>query len=310
MHLTASQRSTVLAPWSLRIVLLALQLVLATAVLHRFAAFPTAVAVNLMLLSFAGCALAVLLAILALVQIWRHGSSGTGAAASALLVGGLLLIVPAYYLPLALRDTPIADVATDRSHPPAYQALGRIRLAAGIDPSVPPVTTAGPDSDLEPIVTTRSPGDVFDLTNDIMRQLDFNIVAEEAPGFSSEDGTIEATERTAVLGLTDDISIRISPDNGQTRIDLRSAARYPGLDFGRNAERARMMVRKLQSSIDANVPADPALAANAPLAAEADAGDAKKPSDTSGAATVLRRKKRSPVPAGAPSAPGQTTSRH
>ena len=303
MSLAASQRPTLLAPWSLRVVLLALQLIAVVAVLHRLAAFPTDVAVNLMLLSFAGCALAVLLAIAAMVQIWRFGAPGIGNASIALLVGCLILIVPAYYLPSTLRDASISDVATDPLNPPQFVALAKTRTAAGVIGDTKTLPSAAPELELEPLTTERSAGDVFDLANEVMRQLDLNIVAEEAPGFGSETGSIEATERTLVLGLTDDIAIRISPQGGKTRVDIRSSARYPRLDFGRNGERVRQIYNKLQSGIDASVPSDPALADAAP------ASDAK-PAGMSGAGTGLRRKKRVPAQRGVPDAPAPIVSQH
>ncbi len=306
MSLAAPQHPTRLAPWSLRVVLLALQLIVASAVLHRLAVFSTAVAVNLMLISLAGCVLAALLALLAMVQIWRRGVPGIGNASTALLIGVLVLIVPGYYVPLVLRDASVSDVATDPLHPPQFQSLSKVRLAAGAPPDQEAMQPAASALELEPVVTERSPNDVFDIANDIMRQLDLTIVAEEAPGFGSEVGVIEATERTIILGLTDDIAIRISPEGPRTRVDIRSASRYPKLDFGRNEERVRLIASRLQSGIDASVPSDPALAADAVAPAEA----GLKPAGTSGAGTGLRRKKRAPAQRGAPSAPGPIVSQH
>ncbi len=293
MPLHAPPSATIWGPWSLRVLLLAIQLIITTAVLHRFAAFPTAVAVNLVLVSLAACALAMLMGTLALAQVWRLGVPGSGPAATALALGGLVLIVPAYYLPMALRESSVFDIATDREHPPLFQALAKTRLAAGIIVDAPLQPVADPEQELEPVITDRSPGDVFDLTNEVMRQMDLNIVAEEAPGFGSEEGTLEATERTIILGLTDDISIRIRPGDGHTRVDIRSAARYPRLDFGRNAERVHSIARKLQSGIDASVPSDPALAADA---SQAPTAGTAKVAGTSGAGTGTRRKKRGLVP--------------
>ena len=294
MSLQRQERTTIYAPWSLRLVLLSAQLLLATAVLHRFAALQTTVAVNLMALAFVAAAIAGLGGVAALVQIWRNGWSGTLAAAGALLIGGTLLIIPAYYLPVILKGHAGFDASTDIKNPPAFQARGPARLAAGLDQALPPVGTTGTNATLEPVLTTRSPSDVFDLANDLMRELDLNIVAEEAPGFGTADGTIEASDRTFVLGLVDDIAIRIASEGGQTRIDIRSAARYPRLDLGRNSERVQLIARKLQAAIDASVPSDPA-------AAEASASvTAKPPAESAAQATVLHRKKRVLVQPGAP----------
>ena len=303
MSLPRIEKTTLFAPWSLRLVSLAIQLLLATIVLHRFAALPTTVAINLMAVAFAAAGVAALGAIAALVQVWRHGSAGASAAAGALLLGSSLLILPAYYLPVVMRSGATYDVSTDVAQPPAYQALARVRLAAGINQAAMPSA----DATLEPIVSTRSPSDVFDLANDLIRQLDLNIVAEQAPGFGEDDGSIEATDRTFLLGLIDDVSIRISTRSGATRVDVRSAARYPRLDLGRNAERVQLIVHKLQASIDASVPSDPSLAADA---ASGSNSAVKQPGGTAGAATVLRRKKRALSQPSAPGAPVPTALQH
>ncbi len=305
MSLAAAQRPTRLAPWALRLVLLALQLILAAAVLHRLAAFSTSVAVNLMLIGFAGCLLAALLAIAAMIQVWRLGGPGAGHAATALLIGGLALIAPAYYLPSTLGDASVSDVATDPANPPAFVALVKARTAAGAAAETTALHLAAPELELEPLLVERSATDVFDLASDVVRQFDYNIVAAEAPGFGTEAGTIEATERTMILGLTDDIAIRIVPEGGRTRVDIRSAARYPRLDFGRNGERVRAIARKLQTGIDASVPSEPALAAET-----SPAQPGVKPAGTSGAGTAVRRKKRAPAQRGAPNAPAPITSQH
>jgi uncharacterized protein (DUF1499 family) len=287
-------------------VLLALQLIVAAAALHRLAIFSTAVAVNLVLVSLAGCLLAGALAIGAMVQIWRLGVPGIGNATSAIAISALIFAVPAYYLPSLIRDTSIADVATDPVRPPGFVALTKVRTASGLPAEATKLAAPPPELELEPVITDRSPGDVFDIANDVMRQLDLSIVAEEAPGFGSEDGFIEASERTMVLGLTDDVAIRISPDNGRTRVDIRSAARYPRLDFGRNGERVKLIARRLQAGIDSSLPSDPALEAEAAPAPET----AVKAAGTSGAGTGVRRKRRVPAQRGAPGAPGLTASPH
>src|SRR5450631_676354 len=123
MSLQRLDQSTGFAPWSLRLVGLAIQLLLAAAVLHRFAALQTTVAVNLMVLAFAAAAVACLGSIAALVQIWRKGLAGTAAAAAAMLLGSGLLMIPAYYLPVMMRGGGTFDASTDAAQPPPFQAL-------------------------------------------------------------------------------------------------------------------------------------------------------------------------------------------
>ena len=311
MSLPRMQRTTPFAPWSLRIVSLASQLLVATTVLHRFAALPTGLAVNVMLVAFAACGVAVLGGVLALARIWRHGTPGAGAAAGALLIGALLLLVPAYYLPLVMRGGGGYDVSTDRAQPPAYVALAKARQAAGVEASVQPAAATTSELVVAPIVTTRTPSDVFDLANDVLKQLDLTVVAEEAPGFGDADGTMEASERTLILGLTDDIAIRIGSRDGATRIDVRSAARFPRLDLGRNQERVGLILQKLQASIDASLPSEDGQSADLGVApGDSRTRNVKTPGGTAGAGTVPHRKKRVPAQASAQGAPTLTISPH
>jgi hypothetical protein len=70
----------------------------------------------------------------------------------------------------------------------------------------------------------------------------------EAPGF------IETTDRSLILGLTDDIVVRVVAEDNASRVDVRSAARYGPLDFGRNAEHVRTILKEIAGRFEASVP--------------------------------------------------------
>ena len=71
-------------------------------VLHRLTTFPTPVALNLFLVAFAGAALALLVGLIALVQIWHNGYAGAGSAAIGILLP-LLMARLAARLPAGLQ---------------------------------------------------------------------------------------------------------------------------------------------------------------------------------------------------------------
>ena len=72
---------------------------------------------------------------------------------------------------------------------------------------------------------------------------------ENAPGF------IEFSDHTLVLGLVDDVVIRVlGEDQESSRIDVRSASRYGASDFGRNAERVRGILKEIAARFEASVP--------------------------------------------------------
>ena len=68
-----------------------------------------------------------------------------------------------------------------------------------------------------------------------------------------EEGRLEATDSTPLLGFKDDIVVRIrahTAESGQGQdsvVDVRSVSRVGLSDIGTNAKRIRAFVRKLQA---------------------------------------------------------------
>src|SRR5262249_40951309 len=58
---------------------------------------------------------------------------------------------------------------------------------------------------------------------------------------------IEAVSKSFVLGLADDVAIRLSDEDGRTRVDMRSASRYGRFDFDANAERVEAFLEDLRT---------------------------------------------------------------
>ena len=53
------------------------------------------------------------------------------------------------------------------------------------------------------------------------------------------------------MGFPEDVTIRVRPLAGQTRIDIRSASRFGRHDFGGNAGRIQRFAQELQTQLDA-----------------------------------------------------------
>ena len=78
--------------------------------------------------------------------------------------------------------------------------------------------------------------------------------AESMPGWTivavdADAGRIEASQRSRWFGFTDDIVIRVTADAGGSRIDMRSASRKGGRDYGVNAARIRAYMGALKRRI-------------------------------------------------------------
>src|SRR5215813_4558620 len=112
-----------LARWASRIALFSGSLVVVGVVLHRLTTFPTPVVLNLFAVALAGGGLALLIGLIALMQIWRRGFAGAGKAAFGVLLPLLLMAWPLTFIPALINLPPINDVTTDVASPPQFVAL-------------------------------------------------------------------------------------------------------------------------------------------------------------------------------------------
>jgi hypothetical protein len=242
------------ARWSGRIALFSTALVLVGMLLHHFASFPTPVAFNLFGVGFAGAALAALIGLVALVQIWRRGYAGTGSAALGILLPVGLYAWPLTYVPAYLNLPPITDVSTDTASPPRFNALAK--RENGANPAAYPgertarlQQAAYPD--LRTYTLDRPIDETFELVEETARKLRWKVAAGEAPARTAKAAVLEATDKTLLLGFTDDVIVRIEGGATQSRIDVRSSSRYGQHDFGQNASRVRRFLTELHARADA-----------------------------------------------------------
>ena len=79
---------------------------------------------------------------------------------------------------------------------------------------------------------------------------------QEAPDVAAgRPGLIEIADRTLILGLYDDVAIRVAGTEQHARLDVRSASRYGGHDLGRNADRVRVILKEVVTVMESTVPA-------------------------------------------------------
>jgi len=103
--------------------------------------------------------------------------------------------------------------------------------------------------DIEPMVLERSAPEVFSLLHEAVERLGWNIVVSEAPGETGV-GRIEATDRTLIMGFTDDVVVQIKGDDAHAQIDVRSVSRYGLHDLGRNASRIRKLFAEVSAALE------------------------------------------------------------
>jgi uncharacterized protein (DUF1499 family) len=183
-------------------------------------------------------ALAVLVAFAAFVALWQNGGPGLGQAVTAALIGVGLLAYPGYLGYQAYTLPPITDITTDPIDPPRFEMVARLR---------PPNSTTYPGlataelqkevwPDIEPLIVSVNPKTAYDSALSIIARRKWRVVDQRAPQ-PGREGHIEAIARTPIMGLRDDVVVRIRTTREGTRVDLRSASRYGLTDFGANANR-------------------------------------------------------------------------
>jgi len=258
MTIAKVEGAPALARWSARIALFALVLLAASIVLHRFFGMSTPVFLRLVLVSFIGAAMAIVLGIVTSVRIWRHGGPGAARAVVTFMVAGGILAWPLSVVPLARSMPELNDVTTAPASPPAFDTLAAQRKAPA-NPAAYPVRFAEVQAkafpDLAPLLVNRSVDEAYDLVLVAVRRERMTIVKEQPP--SEENGltgVIEAVDRTTVLGFYDDVVLRVAGTSTEARIDIRSASRFGRHDFGRNVHRVRVLLRGIVQRLESTIP--------------------------------------------------------
>jgi len=259
MNERARRISAPLARWSSRIAIFSASLVVVGLVLHRLTTFPTPVALNLFLVAFAGAALALLIGLIALVQIWHNGYAGAGGAAIGILLPLLMAIWPLAYLQ-AYRNMPaLNDVTTDLASPPRFTVLAKQRVESNNGPVYPTARFAELQQksypDLRTFVIDRPVEETFELVEETAARLKWKVVLADAPvGKTAKGGLLEAIDQTLVMGFTDDIVVRVEGNLNRSRVDVRSASRYGAVDLGQNATRLRRFLAELKARSETTSP--------------------------------------------------------
>ena len=210
-------------------------------------------------LALAGAA--VLLAVGALVVIWKDGLDGLGSALTGMAVGLGLLAYPGYLASQAYRLPAINDITTDPADPPRLEALARVRPRQGNPATYPGAAVAAAQTaaypDIEPLLLSAAPLAVYEAAYAVITKRKWRIVEarQPLPRPRRRDGHIEAVARTPIMGFRDDVVVRIRAEQDGARVDVRSASRYGWHDLGTNAARVASLLEEIEAAVDALPPA-------------------------------------------------------
>jgi uncharacterized protein (DUF1499 family) len=192
----------------------------------------------------------------AFVIIWRTGRRGVGVTLAGLFLVACLLALPAYLAVQAIRLPIQNDASTDLVDPPDFSRSSVALAARGghVNGELPEAwreaqRKAWPD--LQPIVIDLDIGETWQLVQGTVAALRWKVIERQPPGGRQGNARLEAIDTSLLFGFPDDVTIRLRPAAGQTRVDIRSASRYGRHDFGDNARRIQKFATELQAQLDA-----------------------------------------------------------
>jgi uncharacterized protein (DUF1499 family) len=238
--------------WARRMALFFVQLLILTVLLHRFGSLATPAALNLLTVSIGGMVLAIIVAVVGLVRIWFGGQIGAGQAFAAIAIALIGLALPLYYLSQFFLLPRLTDIETTPRQPMQFSQLAAQRPADANRIEQPDLTAAEIQEkaypDLRPMELERSATETFDIVHEAVKRVGWTIVLNEPPG--DQPGRIEATDRTMIMGYTDDALVRVTGDDTHAFIDVRSVSRYGMHDLGANAERIRTLFAEVKAALE------------------------------------------------------------
>jgi uncharacterized protein (DUF1499 family) len=201
----------------------------------------------------------ILLAFAGFVAIWQNGSRGIPRILLALLIDALILAYPGY-LGWQYRTLPaIHDITTDPIDPPKFETLARLRGGDGANTAVYAGLYSAEQQraaypNIEPVQVDLPVQRAYDIVLQLVNRRKWRVLDERPPQAPRREGHIEAVARTAIMGLPEDVTIRVLPDGDGAKIDIRSSSRYFGSDLGSNAARIAKLAEDINNAAE-NAPA-------------------------------------------------------
>jgi uncharacterized protein (DUF1499 family)/uncharacterized protein (DUF697 family) len=238
--------------WARRMALFFVQLLILTVLLHRFGTLATPAAMNLVAVSIGGLLLAIIVAVVGLVRIWFGGQIGAAQAFTGIAIALVGLAVPLFFLSQYFLLPRLNDIQTTRQ-PMEFKQLAAMR-PADANRIVEPDLAAAEERekaypDIRPMELERSVTETFDIVHEAVKRLGWTIVLSEPPD-GDQPGHIEATNRTMIMGYTNDALIRVTGDDAHAFIDVRSVSRYGMHDLGANAGHIRELFAEVKSALE------------------------------------------------------------
>jgi hypothetical protein len=245
-----------LASWSRNLAVFAVVAVVVSILIVRFGFLEIKPALATFFGALACAGLSIVVGLIGAASIWQSGVGGIARILLAFLIDALLLAYPAYLAVQYRRLPPIHDITTDPIDPPRFEALARLRSGEGANPAVYAGLYSAEQQriaypDIETVELELPVQRAYEITLQLVTKRKWLIIDERPPQPPRRIGRIEAVARTPIMGFREDVSIRVSPDDEDSRVDIRSASRYFESDLGSNAARVRKLIDDLNTAAEA-----------------------------------------------------------
>lgn len=245
-----------LATWSRNLAVFSVIAVIVSILIVRFGflEMKPALATFFGALGIAG--LSILVGLAAFAAIWQTGARGMSRVLLAFVIDAIVLAYPAY-LALQYRKLPaIHDITTDPIDPPRFEALARLRTGEGTNPAVYAGLYSAEQQriaypDIETVELEMPVQRAYEVTLAIINKRKWTVIDERPPQLPRRIGRIEAVARTPIMGFREDVSIRITADGDDSRVDIRSSSRYFEGDLGSNAARVTKLIEDINTAAEA-----------------------------------------------------------
>jgi uncharacterized protein (DUF1499 family) len=270
-----------LATWSRNLAVFSVIAVIVSVLIVRFGFLEMKPALATFFGALGLAVLSILLGLGAFAAIWQNGSRGMSRILLAFLINAVVLAYPAY-LALQYRKLPaIHDITTDPIDPPRFEALARLRTGEGANPAVYAGLYSAEQQriaypEIETVELEMPVQRAYEVTLALVNKRKWTVIDERSPQPPRRIGRIEAVARTPIMGFREDVSIRITADGDDSRVDIRSSSRYFEGDLGSNAARVQRLIDDINSAAEA-ANAKPAVK-KTPTPAKAPAKNVKKQS--------------------------------
>ncbi len=251
-----------LATWSRNLAIFAVIAVVVSILIVRFGFLEMKPALATFFGALALAVLSTLVGLAAFAAIWQNGSRGMGRILLAFLINAILLAYPAYLALQYRKLPPIHDITTDPIDPPRFEALARLRSGEGANSAVYAGLYSAEQQraaypDIETVELEVPPQRAYEVALALVNKRKWLVIDERPPQPPRRIGRIEAVARTPIMGFREDLSIRITPDGDDSRVDIRSSSRYFESDLGSNAARVSKLIEDINAAVDNAKPAAP-----------------------------------------------------